>query len=156
MVLTNFDEMSDSLAPAPSICLSMIVRDEAHVIAESLGSVARYIDSWLVVDTGSTDDTVAVVEEFFAVRGIPGEVVQRPWQNFGHNRSEALALCAGRADYAWVLDADDLFVGVFDKQALAETPADSYLLRYGTDFTYWRTQVFRTTMPWRYEGVVHE
>ncbi len=34
--------------------------------------------------------------------------------------------------------------------------ADSYLLRYGTDFRYWRKQVFRLGLRWRYEGVVHE
>ena len=36
----------------PTICLNMIVRDEAHVVLETLRSVVGYIDSWVIVDTG--------------------------------------------------------------------------------------------------------
>ena len=34
--------------------------------------------------------------------------------------------------------------------------ADSYLLRYGDDFRYWRKQIFRDGLRWRFEGTVHE
>ncbi len=138
---------------APSVCLNMIVRNEAHVVAETLDAVAPHIDHWVVVDTGSTDDTIAVVRSFFAERGIPGELYERPWRDFGTNRTEALELAAGRADYTWVIDADDLVVGDFDLSGLA---ADAYSVRYGTDFVFWRTQIFRSSLPWRYEGVLHE
>ena len=87
--------------------------------------------------------------------GIPGELHERPWQNFGHNRSEALELAQGHADYIWVVDADDLVVGTPD---FSQLTGDAYELRYGPsdDFTYWRQQIFRDGMPWRYVGVVHE
>ena len=131
----------------------MIVRDEAHVVCEALTSVASYIDYWVIVDTGSTDDTIAVIETFFRERGIAGELHQRPWVNFGVNRSEALLLCNGKCDYVWVIDADDLLVGAFD---LSELTKDSYLLRFGSDFSYWRPQIFRVASDWKYEGVLHE
>lgn len=137
----------------PTICLNMIVRDEAHVIEEGLASVVDHIDRWVIVDTGSADDTIHVVEAFFAARGVPGEVHERPWVDFGTNRTEALELAAGQADYTWVFDADDLVVGAIDLTALS---ADAYQLRFGTDFTWWRTQLFRSALPWRYEGVAHE
>jgi GR25 family glycosyltransferase involved in LPS biosynthesis/tetratricopeptide (TPR) repeat protein len=137
----------------PTICLSMIVRDESHVVRETLDSVAPYIDCWVVVDTGSVDGTMAAVREHMDERGIPGELHQRPWQDFGRNRTEALELCRGKADYAWVVDADDLVVGGLDLSALV---ADSYLLRYGDDFRYWRKQIFRDGLRWRFEGAVHE
>ena len=69
------------------------------------------------------------------------------------NRTEALNLCRGRADYIWVIDADDLVVGDLD---LSRLRADSYLLRYGDEFRYWRRQIFRDGLRWRYLGVVHE
>ena len=59
----------------------MIVKDEAHVVAETLACVAPYIDTWVIVDTGSTDKTIDVVTSFFAARNIPGEIYQRPWIN---------------------------------------------------------------------------
>ena len=131
----------------------MIVRDEAHVVCEALASVAAYIDYWVIVDTGSTDNTIAVIEAFFSERGIAGEMHQRPWVNFGVNRSEALALCKGTCNYAWVIDADDVLMGALDLTALSK---DSYLLRYGSDFSYWRQQIFRVDCDWKYEGVLHE
>ena len=138
---------------ASGLCLNMIVRDEAHVVCEALASVAGYIDYWVIVDTGSTDDTIAVIETFFRERGIAGEIHQQPWVNFGVNRSEALLLCNGKCDYVWVIDADDLLVGAFD---LSELTKDSYLLRFGSDFSYWRPQIFRVAADWKYEGVLHE
>ncbi len=140
-------------ARRPTVCLSMIVRNEAHVVREALESAVPYLDTWVVVDTGSTDDTIEVIRSFFAARGIPGTLHERPWRDFGTNRTEALGLCRGRADYAWVLDADDIVVGPLDLSALE---ADSYIMRYGADFRYWRKQLFRTSLPWEYRGAVHE
>jgi tetratricopeptide (TPR) repeat protein len=139
----------------PTICLNMIVRNEAHVVHEVLDCVAPYISSWVIVDTGSEDGTQDIVRAHMADLGIPGELHERPWQNFGHNRSEALDLAQGHADYIWVIDADDLVVGTPDFSQLS---ADCYELRYGhpTNFTYWRKQIFRDGLPWRYAGVVHE
>jgi glycosyltransferase involved in cell wall biosynthesis len=137
----------------PTICLNMIVKNEAHIIVETLNSVLPLIDTWAIVDTGSTDGTQDIIREFFAEHGIDGKLEERPWVNFGHNRTEALQLAAGLADYTWVIDADDLVVGDLD---LSNLDGDSYQLRYGTEFTYWRTQIFRSSLPWSYEGVLHE
>ena len=146
-------EVSDRPAVRPTVCLSMIVRDEAHVVAETLAAVASHLDHWVVVDTGSTDGTQDVVRAFFAEAGIAGELHERPWRDFGTNRTEALALAAGKADYTWVIDADDLVVGDLDLSGLT---ADAYAVRYGPDFVFWRTQIFRSALTWRYEGVLHE
>ncbi len=131
----------------------MIVKDEAHVVADTLACVAPHIDTWVIVDTGSTDNTIDIISSFFAAHHIPGEIYQRPWVNFGVNRTEALQLCAYRAEYIWVIDADDLVVGNID---LTNLTLDSYLLRFGSDFRYWRKQIFRSTLRWKYEGVLHE
>lgn len=131
----------------------MIVRDEAHIVGETIASVAPHIDTWVVVDTGSTDGTLEVVRSAFAALGVPGETYERPWKDFGSNRTESLRLCGTRADYIWVIDADDLVVGSLD---LSNLTLDSYLLRFGSDFRFWRRQVFRSALPWEYRGVVHE
>jgi glycosyltransferase involved in cell wall biosynthesis len=139
----------------PEICLNMIVRNEAHIVHEVLEVVAPYITSWVIVDTGSDDGTPDVIRSRMANLGIPGELHERPWRNFGHNRSEALTLAQGHGDYIWVMDADDTVVGTPDFGGLS---ADVYNLRYGqgAGFMYWRRQLFRDGLRWRYEGVVHE
>lgn len=137
----------------PAICLNMIVRNEAHVVHEVLDSVAPYISSWVIVDTGSDDGTQDKIRDHMARLGIPGKLHERPWRNFGHNRSEAITLARGNGDYIWVMDADDLLVGTPDFSGLT---ADVYQLHYGPDVSYWRRQLFRDGLPWRYIGVLHE
>jgi glycosyltransferase involved in cell wall biosynthesis len=66
-----------------------------------------FIDCWSIVDTGSTDGTQRLIAT--ALADLPGELHERPWSDFGHNRSEALALARGRADYSLVIDADETF-----------------------------------------------
>jgi glycosyltransferase involved in cell wall biosynthesis len=88
-----------------TICLNMIVKNEGHVIRRCLESVKRLIDYWVIVDTGSSDGTREIVRE--SLKDIPGELHERPWVNFGHNRNEALALARGREDYLLFIDADD-------------------------------------------------
>src|SRR6201996_5096910 len=87
-----------------TICLCMIVRDESAVIERLLGSVHDLLDTWLICDTGSVDCTQALIERSLA--DIPGELHERPWVDFGHNRTELMRLAHGRADYLLLLDAD--------------------------------------------------
>ena len=47
----------------PTVCLSMIVKDESHVIRRYLTSVRPLIHSYQICDTGSPDATIALIRE---------------------------------------------------------------------------------------------
>lgn len=146
--------VSGSVTALPAICLNMIVRNEAHVVTETLDAVAPYISSWVIVDTGSNDGTQDVIRNHMTRLGIAGDLHERPWRDFGHNRSEALNLAQGRGDYIWVVDADDVVVGAPD---FAELTAEIYMLRVKTkEAIVWKPQLFRDGLPIRYKGLVHE
>ena len=49
----------------PTLCLNMIVKNESRVIRRMLESVYTILDSYCICDTGSTDDTVEIIESFF-------------------------------------------------------------------------------------------
>jgi len=133
----------------------MIVKNETHIIRECLESVVPYIDYWVISDTGSTDGTQELIKQFFAEKGIPGELHQDEWKGFGHNRSLALRHCDGKADYAWVIDADDKIEGDFKMPS--NPNADAYVIRMGRpEFSWWRTQIFKVDSKWEYRGVLHE
>jgi glycosyltransferase involved in cell wall biosynthesis len=137
-----------------TVCLNMIVRNEAPVIRRCLESVRPIIDRWVIVDTGSTDGTQDIIRDY--LRDLPGTLHERSWVDFAHNRSEALALAKGSGDYIFVIDADE----VLDIDAGFEMPrldADSYNaeMDYG-GCRYLRRQLLRAALPWRYEGVLHE
>jgi tetratricopeptide (TPR) repeat protein len=137
-----------------TLCLNMIVKDEAGIIARCLASVRPLLSHWVIVDTGSTDGTQDVIRR--ALAGLPGELHERPWRNFGENRSEAVALAQGKADYLLVMDADDELV-IPPGYRLPALEQDAYqLLLTEGGFAMYRTQILRAALPWRYEGVLHE
>jgi tetratricopeptide (TPR) repeat protein len=143
-----------SSASRPRICLNMIVRDEAEVIARCLSAVRPLIDHWVIVDTGSSDDTPARIRA--ALAGIPGELHQRPWKDFGHNRSEAIALAEGCGDFLLFVDADDQLIC---RQGFAwpTLDRDAYEIEIQHDsLRYRRIALVRAALGWRFEGVVHE
>lgn len=135
----------------------MIVKNETHIIKECLDSIHKYIDYWVIVDTGSTDGTQELIKAYFAEKGIPGELHERPWVSFGENRSEALTLCDGKADWAWMIDADDYIEGAFDFPLNIPDEVDAWALKFARgEFKWWRTQIFRTGRGWKYIGILHE
>ena len=71
-----------------TLCLNMIVKNESAIIRNCLESIAPWLDYWCIHDTGSTDNTVQIIETFFRERGIPGEMHHTPWKNFGYNRTK--------------------------------------------------------------------
>jgi len=72
------------------ICLNMIVKNEEENILDCLKNVAHLVDAIAIVDTGSTDKTVKIINKFMEINKIPGEVIVRPWYGFNVSRTEAL------------------------------------------------------------------
>src|SRR6202012_4563698 len=116
--------------------------------------VAPYISSWVIVDTGSTDGTQDLIKNHMARLGIPGELHERPWRNFGHNRTEAMTLAQGHGDYIWVIDADDILVGTPEFTHL-DGDINYTRMRQGS-YIYWRPLLFRDGLRVPWVGVVHE
>ena len=140
-----------------SICLNMIVRDEARLIASTLQNVVDNvpISHWVICDTGSTDGTPEIVERWFEARGIPGTLVRHEWKDFGHNRTLALEAAYNKSDYVLVFDADDKLVG---KPEVPDGPdLDGYHMMFRMGNSSWRRlALMNNRKRWRYVGVIHE
>lgn len=137
------------------ISLCMIVKNESHIILECLNSVYKYIDYWVICDTGSTDGTQEIIKNFFKEKNIPGELHEHEWKGFGPNRTAAFDLCKGKAKYAFVIDADDYIDGKLPISKIDD--ADAYTVKMGrVEFSWWRTQIFKLDLDWQYVGVLHE
>ena len=152
------------LAHRRYISACYIVRDEAAQLARSLDNLQHGYDELIVVDTGSTDDTIRVAKEYGAT------VHSYTWQDdFAAARNFALEQCHG--DWVIFLDADEYFpagqsaalrpaieaADQHGKRALLvkcknidqdkqdELQGSSYVLR-----------MFRREITLRYEGAIHE
>jgi hypothetical protein len=135
----------------------MIVKNEAHIIKKTLNNITKYInfDYWVICDTGSTDTTKEDIKTFFDKKGIPGELIETPWKDFGYNRTQALIHAYKKSDYVFVWDADDEIYGDFVLPT--ELNADLYKFIFGDNIhTYSRCQLFNNMKKWHYVGVLHE
>jgi tetratricopeptide (TPR) repeat protein len=132
----------------------MIVKNEARVIGRCLDSVRPFVDYWVIVDTGSTDGTQDIVRARLA--DVPGELHQRPWRDFGHNRTEALELARAKGDYLLFIDADERLRAP-DGFVWPDRVQDAYYLHVEYAGTlYSRGVLVSTRLEWRWTGVIHE
>lgn len=142
----------------PSTALVMIVRNEAATIARCLNSVRGLVDRMIVVDTGSTDATVAIAADCGAI------VHHFAWvDDFSAARNAALA--HSTAQWNLILDADDYVVGVppdfwagFHGQApfIGRIPiANTFDLQGGVETAVsWVSRILPQGV--RYAGRIHE
>ena len=136
------------------ICLNMIVKNESKIIRETLLNLSKYIDYWVISDTGSTDNTIEVIVDTFNSLNIPGKIYQDTWCDFATNRTIAINHAYNICDYIWVMDADDIVIGNFELPE--QMDLDMYDLKFGFEFTYKRSLIFKSSLKWKYRCVVHE
>ena len=139
-----------------TICLNMIVKNESHVILETLENICKYIklDYWIISDTGSTDNTKQIIADFFNDKEIKGEFHDCEWKDFAYNRTYALQKAYGKSDYILFFDADDKIVGELNLPG--KLIHDSYNFIFGNNNYYIRPLLVKNDIKWYYEGVLHE
>ncbi len=159
------------------LSLCMIVKNESRWIKQSLSSVKDLVDEIVIVDTGSTDDTVEIAKEYGAI------VYNFAWQNdFSKARNASIAHAKG--DWILVLDADEALspddhaiirsiIGHSDKRlvSLIQTTYCNDSATFGWIPNKLRssesdgypgylesrlTRLFKNAPDIRFEGVIHE
>jgi glycosyltransferase involved in cell wall biosynthesis len=134
---------------------ALIVRDESKFIEGCLDSLVGRVDEIIVVDTGSSDDTLDRALRF------PIRLHHFPWSgDFSAARNFALERASG--DWILYIDADERF-RVHDltvlRSALADTGKVAWSLRFfpRVDWTpYAELRLFRNDPRIRFQGIIHE
>ena len=149
-------ELIENTNATPTLCLNMIVKNESKIITRLLESVLPIIDCYCICDTGSTDNTVELIQDFCSKRNITGKIVNEPFKNFAHNRNFALQACVGMSDYVLLLDADMILkVNNFDKKSLLKNDF-FYVLQGSESFYYQNTRILKNNGLFKYVCVTHE
>lgn len=148
------------------IGLLMIVKNEEKIIERCLDSVLPIIDYILISDTGSTDQTVSIINEYIQKNNLKGTLFHDEWKNFGHNRTKNA--CQAREwllsnnielsnTYFFTIDAD-MIVKIdssFSKNQLRNHP--SFEIQQGNShINYYNLRFFRADLNYRSIGATHE
>jgi len=137
-----------------TICFATMCKNEEHCIKETLESVYKYIDTWVVCDTGSTDKTCEIVKDFFKEKKISGKLFIDEWKGFDHNKTLLFNRCFNKSDYILHLDADDLLVGNFEFKP--KVIKDSYYITTKRGSLNYKCLIlFNNRLHWKFCGVAH-
>ena len=144
-------------AKRPTISLCMMVKNEAKRLPTALRSAAPWVDEIIVVDTGSTDETVSIAQGFGA------KIYHHPWENsFSKHRNQSIGYATG--DWILILDADeelDQRTAPALKQIVYDPKVDVFFfelanqLRGGGETFILHPRLFRNIEGFGYEGQVH-
>lgn len=94
--------MPDAAADRTSLTVVILAQDEALHIARCIASVAAIAERIIVVDSGSTDNTLAIATAAGA------ETFHHAWKNHASQFNWALDHCAIASDWTMRLDADEI------------------------------------------------
>lgn len=90
----------------------MIVRDAAGTLERCLSAARPHVAEVCVLDTGSTDGTLELLDRIAARPGPPIVVRQARWRgDFGAARNRSIRMASPGIDWVLTLDADDVLKG---------------------------------------------
>lgn len=154
----------------PLLCVAIMVKNEAVRIERTLMSVSDQIDHYVILDTGSTDETIAVIKRFCRQHKKILKLDTLPFVDFAHNRNYLMKMCYGVSQFILLMDANEevrnLHVLIpflrrrVNKNEIAYT--NRYLLENdagikGNNLTFYKICVIRNDVPQlHWEFPVHE
>lgn len=136
-----------------SICLNMVVRDNAKHISTCLDSVKPFIDYWVIVDAGSSEETRELVRE--KLKDIPGELHLRTWTNQKTILNEALDLAKEKGDYLLMIQPTEQLRPSSDFTLFA-LEKDCYFIKVTeADVDFQRIFLVSTKLNWYWKGSLY-
>ena len=141
----------------------MIVKNEEHVMERVLRSCLPIIDSYCIVDTGSTDSTKKVINDFFSkFPEITGKIVDFPFTTYEESRNVAIEEAKELGDWGFWIDADEQLIlnKGFDakkfKDEVVASKSTQLLINCQYDsIEYHRAQFYKLD-SYEWYGPVHE
>ena len=147
------------------IIILFMIKNESKIIKRAINSTLKIADAICIEDTGSTDDTLEIINEHFKTLTIPTKLTEYPWTNFGKSRSHsfrsAYKFCIElgwnpATTYALAIDADmNLVLGPeFDKKNLKLSGYQ--ITQKNFALKYINMRFMRLSDDWKCIGATHE
>jgi tetratricopeptide (TPR) repeat protein len=147
----------------PLLALVMIVKDEAKSIVQTIRSCLPIVDRVVILDTGSTDGTQALVHE--TCKKVDYELHEAEFVDYSTTRNEVLDIVGESVVFTLMLSGDETLLYAKKLRDFCERFRDAEGEGHGAYYVtvelgkccrFLSPRLARTSDGWRYEGVVHE
>lgn len=146
----------------------MAKNEEDRILSDTMASIAPYCSEFVLLDTGSTDNTIDVIRDFCKKNSIKFHLKQEEFINFRDSRNHMLdfvdELYKDDPKFLLLLDAHDelrngktlvKFVNSFNKESTGFYITQQWKSDNSFD-SYQNVRLIKSNNTWRYNGVVHE
>jgi glycosyltransferase involved in cell wall biosynthesis len=152
----------------PLLVVVLMVKNEETVMRKTLQPfIDAHINSYLIFDTGSTDDTMRVTQELFDEYGVArGHIIQEPFIDFATSRNRALDLAQEKfpqaafmvmLDAEWYLNDAPALINFCQACIDTKQPHSCYLIRIMNEaLDNYACRLLRCNRNLRFGGAVHE
>ena len=141
------------------IHLCIMVKNGGHQFEDMLTQNMHLIDKWTILDTGSTDDTIDIINRVLTGKK-KGELFQEPFINFRDSRNRLLELAGQDCKYTLMLDDTYIIKGdlrAFLNEIRGDQTADSFTLYIKSDdVEYGSNRILKTDRGLKYKFKIHE
>jgi predicted O-methyltransferase YrrM/tetratricopeptide (TPR) repeat protein len=139
--------------------LCIMVKNAGQQFKNMLLHNSQFIDKWTILDTGSTDDTINIIQEVLVGKK-EGTLYQEPFINFRDSRNRLLDLAGNDCKYIVMLDDTYMVEGdlhQFLREVRSDQYASSFTLFINTDDTkYGSNRIIKANSGLRYIHKIHE
>ncbi len=151
----------------PKLGLVMMVKNEHKRIEVSLESVKDIVECFIIMDTGSEDDTVNIIKNYAAKHNKQLHFIQQTFPepfHFSNARNVVLDFADDKADYLLLLDCNDELQGASDLRRFVNSYKGSSSAFHVcqewwngvSSDKYYNIRLVKSKHGWRYRGAIHE
>jgi len=158
---------SNTTCQPGSLALVMMVKNEKKRIKISLESVKNFVDKFVIMDTGSEDDTIKIIKDFCEENKKELFLFEKTFPqpfHYSKARNAILEFADDKADFLLLLDCNDelrdgeklqSFVRNYSGKCTAFHICQEWWNGSSLD-KYYNIRLIRSGNGWIYKGAIHE
>lgn len=151
----------------PTLALVMMVKNECKRITVSMDSVRGIVTNFVIMDTGSEDDTVKIIRDYCDKHKIELHLLEKKFPSpfhYSNARNAILDFADNKADYLLLLDCNDelkeginirRFIDNYKEGSTAFHVCQEWWNGISLD-KYYNIRLVKSRTGWRYKGAIHE